>query len=288
MSQYLWSDAWMLRAIAVASRTRPASLAEVIVAAEAIQHTPPLDEELHGAFTRLTDGGFIEEHDEHFTLTSSVSPDVSSIADRDEGVAAASRFLDAEPWAAERNVKDPRNRIQFPGLTTERLEKANEDYSKAANAAMRAAVAASTVGQPTGPLELPRWVQVLSGLFLAAVSILCLTGAVAVWSLPRPSPALFYVVETALIAGSLWVLAKSVRLITGWNRRADLIGPMGLEAFAWMFLLMPVAGFLLGEFSNAGDSGTLRGHPLVTGLRLLMVVGIFVGVRRLAASRRRR
>jgi hypothetical protein len=141
----------------------------------------------------------------------------------------------------------------------------------------------------TEPPRVPRWTQVLSGLFLGPLAILCIVGTIAVWRLPTPaSPALFYPIMAALLGGSLWVLAKSVRLIAGWEARGNLIGPTGLEVFAWLFVLMPITSVAIGYFQEGRLEIDRDAHPLLTALRIMMVIAVFVGVRRLAAARRRR
>ena len=70
--KFLWSDAWLLQAVALAARQAPATLAEVIGAADAVQHALLTDDELHGGLVRLTGGGFVEEVDHRFRLTGSI------------------------------------------------------------------------------------------------------------------------------------------------------------------------------------------------------------------------
>ena len=130
---YLWSDAWLFQAITIASHERPASLTDIIAVADGVNHALPTDDELHGAFARLTNGGLIREVSEHFQLSDEVPLKIRNAivghgwqAGRD----AASRFLDAEPWTSKRNVRDPRNTVQYPGLTAERILQADREYRK--------------------------------------------------------------------------------------------------------------------------------------------------------------
>src|SRR4030095_13909705 len=73
---FLWSDAWILTAVAVASRERPAELWEVLAAADALDHSLPLDEELHGAFARLTAPRYVEDFFGKFKIGQTVPQDV--------------------------------------------------------------------------------------------------------------------------------------------------------------------------------------------------------------------
>src|SRR5690348_3409317 len=69
MPQFLWSDAWLLQAIVLASGAGPATLAQVIGAADAVNHALLTSDELHGGLLRLTTGGFVAETDERFSVT---------------------------------------------------------------------------------------------------------------------------------------------------------------------------------------------------------------------------
>jgi len=130
---YLWSDAWLLQAIAIASQTAPATLARVLAAADAVNHALPTDGELHGGFTRLTAGGFITEIDGGFALTAGVPANVTSrmlAGGWNSGRQAASEFLNAEPWTPLVKGGDPRNAVLYPGLTPERIRDADQEYRK--------------------------------------------------------------------------------------------------------------------------------------------------------------
>jgi hypothetical protein len=130
---FLWSDAWLFQAIAVAARARPAALAEVLGAADAANHALPTDEELHGALSRLTGAGYVEEIDQKFQLTDRVPAEIAdAIATGGwaKGRSAASAFLNAEPWSHDRNVGDPRNRVKYAGLTSERIISADTEYRR--------------------------------------------------------------------------------------------------------------------------------------------------------------
>jgi hypothetical protein len=131
--RFLWSDAWILQAIAVAARDGVATLADVIAAADAVNHALPTHDELHGALCRLTQGAFVKETPVGFGLGPSVSPEIAlTIAAENpaDGREAASDLLGAERWTAERNVRDPRNKVIYAGLTDERLRAAEREYRR--------------------------------------------------------------------------------------------------------------------------------------------------------------
>ncbi len=131
MTQFLWSDAWLFQSIALASQSGPATLSQIIGAADAVNHALPTADELHGALARLTTGGFVSEAEQRFTVTALVPVAmVSSIRNSGwhAGRRLASTFLRAEEWTAEKNVRDPRNQIVYEGLTDERIHAAEREY----------------------------------------------------------------------------------------------------------------------------------------------------------------
>ena len=82
---------------------------------------------------RLTAGGFVSEAEERFTITELV-PLVTLSSIRNSGLQAgrrvASKFLRAEEWTPERNIRDPRNQVVYEGLTDERLHAAEREYRR--------------------------------------------------------------------------------------------------------------------------------------------------------------
>jgi hypothetical protein len=130
---FLWSDAWILQAVALAAQEEPARLDEVIAAADAVNHAIPTAGELHGAFVRLTQAGFIQEVGGRFSLGPQVAPEsrlAITSADAVDARRHASRLLAAEEWTPGRNVPDPRSLVVYPGLTDDRLRAAERAYHK--------------------------------------------------------------------------------------------------------------------------------------------------------------
>ena len=130
---YLWSDAWLLQSIVLASGDGPATLAQVIGAADAVNHALLTADELHGGLARLTTGGFVVETNGRFAETALV-PAVTATQIRTSGLQRgrqiASKFLDAEEWTPERNVRDPRNQVVYEGLSDERIHAAESEYRR--------------------------------------------------------------------------------------------------------------------------------------------------------------
>ncbi len=68
---FLWSDAWILLAIALVGRDSSASLTQVVAAADAVQHAIPAREEINGAVGRLVRAGYVVPEGARLGLTES-------------------------------------------------------------------------------------------------------------------------------------------------------------------------------------------------------------------------
>ena len=60
ISPFLWSDAWLFLAFALAARDGPAPIVSVLPVADGIQHAVPTKEEVDGALGRLTRAGYVQ------------------------------------------------------------------------------------------------------------------------------------------------------------------------------------------------------------------------------------
>jgi hypothetical protein len=125
---FLWSDAWILTAVAVASREKPAELWEILAAADALDHALPLDEELHGAFSRLTASRHVEEFFGRFKVGQGVPPDVRTALCAATGFKDAEKFLSSEPRHTAGDVGDSRNQVRYSKLTNEQIREADKKY----------------------------------------------------------------------------------------------------------------------------------------------------------------
>jgi hypothetical protein len=66
---FLWSDAWILMAIAVASPNAPAQLAEIMEIADGINHALLTREELNGAIGRLGTAALVQSSDVGYSVS---------------------------------------------------------------------------------------------------------------------------------------------------------------------------------------------------------------------------
>jgi len=127
---YLWSDAWILTAVAVASRERPAELWQVLAAADALDSSLPLDEELHGAFSRLTASRHVEEFFGKFKIGQAVPADVRTILCSATTYNDAEKFLASEGRNTNSDVGDARNQVRYSKLTSEQIREADKKYRR--------------------------------------------------------------------------------------------------------------------------------------------------------------
>jgi hypothetical protein len=125
---FLWSDAWILTAVAVASREKPAELWQVLAAADALDHSLPLDEELHGAFARLTASRHVEDFFGKFKIGQAVPPDVRTKLSEATDYKDAEKLLSSEVRDTTGDVGDSRNQLRYPRLTGELIREADKKY----------------------------------------------------------------------------------------------------------------------------------------------------------------
>jgi len=131
--EYLWSDAWLLQAIILANDKGKGSLIDVIAAADAVNHAGICWDEMTSGLVRLSAGGYIKETDGHFVLTESVPENVRRSCLKEElskGREVVTILLRAEEWTRDKNVRDPRNNLEYPGLTHELFMKAEKEYNR--------------------------------------------------------------------------------------------------------------------------------------------------------------
>ena len=135
-ARYRWTDAWLLGAIAEASKHEPAKLWQIIAAGELLNHALFTDEEIESGLTRLTQGGWITERDGTFSTTDLFKRQNIKIKNWDS-VKKIEKLLDAEPRYQNEPMPHPSNNLRYPGITSEVLFKANKEYEKHAKAEWR-------------------------------------------------------------------------------------------------------------------------------------------------------
>jgi len=130
--------------------------------------------------------------------------------------------------------------------------------------------------QPGGT-SVPRWIEIPAGILLGLFTLLCLAGSTTlIFSANNKAPILAPLIGLVLIVGSVWVLEKCIRLVTGRARKGGLLSPTALRAAGWMFLLLPIGGIFTGYY---------REHPVASPIQIAGYISAAAGVRRLAAAR---
>ncbi len=135
-ARYRWTDAWLLGAIAKASKDEPALLWQIIAAGGSLNNVDFTNEEIESGLARLTQGGWITERDGQFSVTDQFKRKNIKIKGWDS-VETIERLLDAEPWQKNEPMPHPSNNLRYPGITSEVLFKANKEYEKHAKAELK-------------------------------------------------------------------------------------------------------------------------------------------------------
>jgi hypothetical protein len=113
-------------------------------------------------------------------------------------------------------------------------------------------------------LQIPRWGQVVAGVLLSPITLLCVIRSGTIFTLPnvRASPPLLCLAG-AITLGSLWTVSLCVRLIFGWGRTSGFFGPLALRIIAVGALGIVLSGLFTGYYAE---------HPAVGGVMALSYV----------------
>jgi hypothetical protein len=125
--------------------------------------------------------------------------------------------------------------------------------------------------------DLPRWIEIASGILLALFTLLCAFAASSLLLVPNKKvPLLALVVGFLLLLGCLWVLAKCFRLITGRKTHGGLLMPTALRVVSVFLLIFPVAGLFTSYYRAMGPVAIFQAVMYISG---------FFGLRALARKR---
>lgn len=134
---------------------------------------------------------------------------------------------------------------------------------------------------PLGERDLPRWVQVVAGLVLGLMAFFCgFASLVLVLTSHMPIPILGVAVCLVLLLGCLWVLAKSVRLVTGRKVKGGLMSPKALRVVSYFMIVIPIVALFTGGYYR-------KMGALMLFQALMYFVG-FLGLHALARKREAR
>src|SRR4030095_15274544 len=89
----------------------------------------PLDEELHGGFSGLTNSKHVEEFFGRFKLGKAVPPDLKTTLSQATNFKDAEKLLSSEARQAS-SVGDTRNQVRYSRLTSEQIREADKKYRR--------------------------------------------------------------------------------------------------------------------------------------------------------------
>jgi len=126
------------------------------------------------------------------------------------------------------------------------------------------------------PSQIPRWGQVVAGILLTPITLLCVVGSGAIFTLPnvRGSPP-FLCLAAAITLGSLWTVSLCVRLIFGLGRSAGLFGPLALRVIAVGVLGIVTSGLFTGYYAERPVVGGVMALSYVLVARRFWTLGKF-------------
>jgi len=131
--KYRWTDAWLLLAVALASKDRSANLVDIIACGDGINHAIFDESELHGGFCRLIQGEWIVDKGGLFEVTrrfkKEIQPHLSGfLSDQYETLI---KVLGAEKNLTGETIPHPENiGKNYAGLTSEQIQKAYQQYTQ--------------------------------------------------------------------------------------------------------------------------------------------------------------
>jgi hypothetical protein len=123
--KYFWADAWLLGAIAEASRKQTVELWQIIVAGDNLNHTVFTPEELKNGLVRLKEGNWINEENMRFYVTEQFKVLKLHIKNIDS-IEKLGKILKTEP----EDLNNLSNNLKYPGFNQAVLSEAIDKYSQ--------------------------------------------------------------------------------------------------------------------------------------------------------------
>lgn len=134
--QLRWSDVWLLQAIYYASKNEQSRLADVIAAADYIEHAVINYEELSSGLVRLKQADLIivdsalwkiSCSDRARSMIDALAKRIRSAYDLGKEI---ENTLGAIPWAPREPIPHPANNLQYPDFNKELYDIAVSEYIK--------------------------------------------------------------------------------------------------------------------------------------------------------------
>jgi hypothetical protein len=133
-TQLRWSDAWLLAAIYLRSKEKPANLSEILAAADFINHAVPNSEELESGLFRLKEASLINQADKQlsFQCTPEALERINSLKFKTtlELRKELENSLGVVRWTPDEPLPHPANVHTYPGLTAAVYQEAVDKYLK--------------------------------------------------------------------------------------------------------------------------------------------------------------
>jgi hypothetical protein len=137
---------------------------------------------------------------------------------------------------------------------------------------------------------LPRTVQILGGLFVAAYSVLTMGCAVVMFNWPDHDRSMMISMIGLIIeASAIWTFVKAADLVFGRRTQGGLIGATALRIIAALYTLMLTLGVVMGEVGHSLGAkivALVGGACMVTGL--LATARLREAIKKVEDSRRLR
>ena len=98
---------------------------------------------------------------------------------------------------------------------------------------------------PESP-SIPRWGQIVAGVLLLPLTLLCMVGAVTIFGIPKvQSDPLLQLLAAVISLLCLWAVSLAVRLILGLKGKG-LMGPVALRIAATVAIGLVIGGLFTG------------------------------------------
>ena len=124
---------------------------------------------------------------------------------------------------------------------------------------------------------LPRWIQILLGVALGPITILCLIVSVLVIIPPnKEASASIITIGLTMSIVSIWAFIKCIKMIFGKKVGTELLSPATIRIVSILFLLMPIGGIFAGDFKE---------KPIIAWGKTISFIYMFLGLQNFAKYR---
>lgn len=130
-TNFVWSDGWLLHAIAIAAEKIPASLKDVIAAGDALNHAIFTYTELQAGLAKLLAAGYIEHERDNFRLSSIFAEEYTRLS-KGRSIRkqrqAIEQYLQATPWQPDHDLNKLEQKWSCPIVAEKDFDKVIQEY----------------------------------------------------------------------------------------------------------------------------------------------------------------